>query len=162
MKTRHSSMRYKCSKCDKTFLQKSALKMHELHRHRTEDKNLKCNVCEKDFTNSFRLSRHIKTIHKKDCQFQCEKCSTGFKDSKMLRAHNRNTHLTHLKKVPDKACDLCPKMFVDVISLGIHLTREHNMKNEKCEQCDFASFWPPSLNRHMKIHAREKAVRMFV
>lgn len=51
----------KCQQCDKTFVNKSYLKMHMLYH--TGEKNFTCTICKSKYYKSSHLKRHIQNVH---------------------------------------------------------------------------------------------------
>ncbi|XP_017868985.1 PREDICTED: zinc finger and BTB domain-containing protein 48 [Drosophila arizonae] len=54
-----------------------------------------CDMCEREFQNSFLLNIHVKRIHLKQKDFICETCGRGFYCKKEVYEHVRKVHLMH-------------------------------------------------------------------
>ena len=69
------SLTFKCNKCDEEFESLVILNRHK-RIHTPSNVMLKCDVCEKLFNEEWKLSAHIKTHEKYECN-QCEKTFTN-------------------------------------------------------------------------------------
>mgnify|MGYP003349339387 CR=1 FL=1 len=74
-----SELSYKCDHCDKTFVDKSQLKIHVENVH--EGVKHTCKKCGKSFTLKSNLSRHLSVNHG-DLKIECEYCG------KMISKYN--------------------------------------------------------------------------
>jgi len=98
--------------------------------------HMKCNLCNKWFTEAVALSRHME-VHSADRPFSCPICGWRFK-----QMHNMKRHmLTHSGAKP-YSCDFCDKSYTDNYSLKQHVAKVHP---------DVASTLP-----HMMITPRTK------
>eukprot|EP00090_Calanus_glacialis_P005529 TRINITY_DN14286_c0_g1_i1.p1 TRINITY_DN14286_c0_g1~~TRINITY_DN14286_c0_g1_i1.p1 ORF type:complete len:860 (-),score=202.55 TRINITY_DN14286_c0_g1_i1:162-2741(-) len=98
--------------------------------------HMKCNLCNKWFTEAIALSRHME-VHSADRPFSCPICGWRFK-----QMHNMKRHmLTHSGAKP-YSCDFCDKSYTDNYSLKQHVAKVHP---------DVASTLP-----HMMITPRTK------
>eukprot|EP00092_Neocalanus_flemingeri_P013784 GFUD01014867.1.p1 GENE.GFUD01014867.1~~GFUD01014867.1.p1 ORF type:complete len:864 (+),score=225.34 GFUD01014867.1:100-2691(+) len=98
--------------------------------------HMKCNLCNKWFTEAVALSRHME-VHSTDRPFSCPICGWRFK-----QMHNMKRHmLTHSGAKP-YSCDFCDKSYTDNYSLKQHVAKVHP---------DVASTLP-----HMMITPRTK------
>ena len=115
-----------CSKCDKTFVSETTLKVHikmvhdkikdqqcehclnvfltksELKRHMIthSDRRIKCSKCENTFASKETLKIHMKMVHEKIKNFKCENCSKSFFAKSDLKRHI--SFLVHSKKIDNK------------------------------------------------------------
>jgi len=98
--------------------------------------HMKCNLCNKWFTEAVALSRHME-VHSADRPYSCPICGWRFK-----QMHNMKRHmLTHSGAKP-YSCDFCDKSYTDNYSLKQHVAKVHP---------DVASTLP-----HMMITPRTK------
>jgi len=81
--------------------------------------HMKCNLCNKWFTEAIALSRHME-VHSADRPFSCPICGWRFK-----QMHNMKRHmLTHSGAKP-YSCDFCDKSYTDNYSLKQHVAKVH-------------------------------------
>ena len=110
---------WSCSHCPKTFVQacnyKTHLKVHGLN----VDQLYICPLCGRDFAYKNSLAVHLGT-HQQDSAedklFNCNFCSKQFVFKSDLDKHE-NIHTKKRKYV----CDQCPKSFLHLTSLRVHL-----------------------------------------
>ncbi|XP_075207237.1 gastrula zinc finger protein XlCGF66.1-like isoform X2 [Anomaloglossus baeobatrachus] len=103
---------FSCSMCDKYFIKKSSLDMHE--RIHTGEKPYSCSECEKCFTRKSTLDRHQRT-HTGEKPFPCSECGKCFAQKSNLVAHQR----FHTEEKPF-SCSECGKSFNQKSDLIIH------------------------------------------
>ena len=78
-----------CSLCGKEF---KCLRLHMKHFH--GEKNIKCQVdgCSIKFTQKTDLNKHIRTVHKKEKPFFCDKCGIKMAQFINLKDHRIKVH----------------------------------------------------------------------
>lgn len=82
-----------------------------------EEKQFKCDICNKSYNTKAILKKH-KKIHGREEEFRCNLCSRGFKNNDELERHNR----IHLGIRP-YSCHLCANTFSEEASLKTHMKR---------------------------------------
>ena len=82
-----------CKTCNKSFITRSKLKMHEVVH--SSERNHKCDICDKCFKLASNLKAH-KVTHTGGKPHQCEVCKRFFTRSSNLKAHK----LTHSDEAP--------------------------------------------------------------
>ena len=122
----------RCSKCDKTYLDKRALKEHIITKH-TKLFPVHCDFCGKGYTKK-NLRSHkkvcppkvktpeldVKRNEKGERIWVCEKCAKIFKKSSQLQRHEKK----HLK-VKDFQCSDCDVAYADKRNLIMHVNLKH-------------------------------------
>ncbi|XP_067909239.1 uncharacterized protein [Heterodontus francisci] len=111
--------RYKCSHCDRQFIQHCDLRRHA-HVHMGTQPH-KCDLCGKGFLRASDLVVH-KRFHTKDRPFQCSQCQKSFFQSGDLRRHVRNIHMTNARML---SCGHCRKKYTKEATLLHHIQTMH-------------------------------------
>jgi Zinc-finger associated domain (zf-AD)/Zinc finger, C2H2 type len=136
--------RYQCSHCDKRFLKRGTLKIHErIH----EGKRVECEICGRRFVQSGDLKSHLR-IHNGLRPYKCEICGKQFRISSH-RVDHMSTHST----VNEFQCTLCEKMFKSKRILAEH-GRIHDADNRKfkCNVCFKTFLRNTHLQSHYRVH----------
>ena len=53
----------------------------------SNEKEFKCDFCDKSFLQSISLKSHIHTIHEGHKDYKCESCGKSFSESRRLKKH---------------------------------------------------------------------------
>ena len=128
-----------CTLCHTEFSTREALIEH-VHTHNrykpdlTRSKNHQCPKCQKKFTTSKDVRRHMVT-HTKDRSFLCEFCPQTFARKDHLRRHYKSNHK---KEVLEQAaltnavspCLICLKPFKSEKHLQYHVSTAHRNSEE--------------------------------
>ena len=116
----------------------------------------KCNVEECIYTCStnYHLQRHIKHVHDKIKDFECEKCDFKCSENCTLQIHIKAVH----DKIKDCECELCEYKCSENYTLQTHIKRVHdNIKDCECELCEYKCSSNCHLQRHIKaVHNKIK------
>lgn len=81
---------YNCTICNQRFKQSAHLKAHSL-THEIEKKFI-CSVCDFSTKYKYNLDIHMRNVHINERKHQCEQCSEGFFNGKLLRKHVESKH----------------------------------------------------------------------
>lgn len=155
------SILLKCTKCEKMFTVKKALRLH-MNRHAMEA-TLECDICQKKFRYKKNLLGHMHFIHvlnrvprgTRDSRrvityhkHRCKLCSTGisFQSLLMMNAHYKDVHATdeRLKNV----CPYCNDLLVSDHDLSTHFSSD--LTPYKCDIC----LTPMKCKTAMALHQR--------
>ena len=80
---------FKCNICNKNFKKSCRLSIPFLSVH--DEKRFKCEVCPSNFTLRGSLKRHVKSVHEGTI-FKCEVCSSSFAQKDSLKKHIKSSY----------------------------------------------------------------------
>ena len=103
---------YECLYCEKNFVNKSQLKIHE--NSHTRETVFPCDICSHVFTDHSNLRQH-RLIHSGFKAFKCQLCGKCFYTAYYLRKHQK----THSNKKSFQ-CELCQLRFAKARHLKRH------------------------------------------
>ena len=84
----------KCDICENVFNSKQKLKKHMTTVHENHEKVFNCNICTKKFRTKKGFMNHTMIFHgAKD--FKCESCEKSFTSSGYLKKHIHTVHEEH-------------------------------------------------------------------
>lgn len=109
-----------CNLCDKTFRYTYMLDNHKIEEHGSKKTIVKCNECAKTFFNEANLRIHVRSVHIKERNYQCEICGTRFFTKTDQKRHER----TH-NDVRSFCCSYCESKFKSNDSRRRHMKRQH-------------------------------------
>ncbi|OON16644.1 zinc finger, C2H2 type [Opisthorchis viverrini] len=82
---------YKCSQCEKCYLELHSLRRHQKHVHTDEDRVV-CEECGLSFLGRCALKYHITSVHTNEDPLICNQCSKVFTYSTSLKRHKSLLH----------------------------------------------------------------------
>ncbi|XP_063618278.1 zinc finger protein 85-like isoform X2 [Cydia splendana] len=138
-----------CATCGRRFISRSTLAAH-MTSH-TEGHAFECHVCQKKFRYKHVVLTHIRQVHEKERNYQCEFCSKACFSKSLLNEHLR----THTDERPFK-CEDCGKAFTWSSTLKSHRLIHSDEKRFHCKLCDKSFVKPRNLRAHMVSHTKEK------
>ncbi|XP_065361126.1 putative uncharacterized protein DDB_G0277255 [Calliphora vicina] len=155
---------YKCELCEfKTPIFSRLVNTHAKIHY--DDRNYKCEHCEKAFKNSKQLKNH-RRWHRVQAAtavtpnvpkaspteiHRCCDCGSTFSQQKTLREHCCKKGDSSLK------CSVCEKLMSSKSSLKLHLlTHSDGEKRYKCQDCDYATNDHNAFRRHRMGHENRK------
>ena len=119
-----------------------------------------CENCQKKFSSSSALHKHIRHIHLGEKNYQCEICQKKLSSNQQLKIHVKNKHPKDGEVSEKFDCDQCPKQFSAKPILNRHIYEQHTNPNDKKFHCDLCkkSFHRQSqLRTHVKMKHEEKS-----
>ena len=90
----------------KEFFQRHVRTVHEKSVHENQ-KDFKCNSCDKKFSIKGNLKRHIEIVHENVKSFKCDSFEKSFGQKADLDTHAKTVH----EKVKAFKCNSCDKSF---------------------------------------------------
>ena len=81
-----------CTQCDKSFSNSTNLRRHIQVVHEQSLQREVCELCDKTFSSHDNLTRHKKSVHFK-VKYDCDQCGKGFSSSDNLSRHIKNIHV---------------------------------------------------------------------
>ena len=136
--------KYQCGQCDKKYSTKFKLTHHIREMHKGED--LLCTQCDYRTKNKSSFDRHL-IKHSEERPFSCENCGLTFKDKAALNSHKK-IH-TGEKKYE---CAVCGKLFRLGVNLQTHERIHQNKPQAYCNLCDKHFIQSYNYKMHVKKH----------
>ena len=137
--------RFKCLKCDKTFLYKIGYNKHIEKHEKVVTKDDPINENSVDTEENGEALKSQETIH------PCKICNKSFRTSYQLKIHARS----HTGEKPYH-CRHCSKQFSISGNLKIHEKIHNGSKLFECKLCEKSFIYPSSLKKHEKSHTSGK------
>ena len=153
------SQGYKCEICEKHFKRRDHFKQHKLNHLKEPAKLTKmtqiepqtCSICGASVVH---LYQHINQIHstKPSKKYKCDHCDYR---THIKSVFERHIDTVHLKKM-EYTCYICTKNFSLQLTLDLHLHSVHSEKTDlkeyKCEFCDYKTVRKVDIGRHKMTH----------
>ncbi|CAH1976258.1 unnamed protein product [Acanthoscelides obtectus] len=142
-----SSLKFPCTKCEKTFKHEGILNVHSMVKHGVKPTCVECN---KQFQTMKEYRSHMK-FHESFKPYSCSICGKSFTQQHSMKKHMR-THTGDRKHL----CTICGKRFYEHNNLVLHTRIHTGEKPVSCETCGKKFTTRHSLSTHNKIHTGEK------
>lgn len=116
-------------------------------------KKYKCQYCQKSFTQSGQLKRHINS-HLNIRNYSCPHpdCDRTFVDPSSVTKHL----VIHNKDDRKFVCSLCGTRFNRLGALRYHEKTHRQERNHKCTMCEKSFLAKYDLTKHFRVHSGEK------
>ena len=146
----------KCDQCDKAYSNKWSLEAHISAIHLKI--KFPCDICEESFKYEGDLKKHRFAIHKrfKKKSHKCDQCDRAFANRGALSAH---VSAIHLKVKIKHQCEICGKGFQKINTLENHVSEFHLKTKLSCETCGKEFSCKYSLESHvLNVHEKTKYI----
>lgn len=116
----HGTKKFNCTQCVEKFGSNYMMRRHQIDAHGFGHK---CQYCHKLFTRNSHMKNHIRRLHLKEKNVECNVCKEKFFDRALLNVHmvkhigERNYH-----------CDVCGKKFLWKKNLRGHMVSHERNK----------------------------------
>ena len=160
-----------CSVCLSEHQDSFARRKHEKQIHDKEDREYKCEFCDKSFTNKSALDYHLNKHKSEPSKETCDICGSQFSAKTHLKEHKAIVHGQNGGSQTNFECSYCSKTFQMKKSLNRHEREKHMETNKnshftedtssiddiKCVGCEKTFKRREHMERHMKsVHAEKK------
>lgn len=140
----------KCEICGKQFKMQTFFNKH-VKRH------AQCTICKKYFKYDHQLKKHM-FVHATDKPVTCSLCGKGYKNEKHLSHHMR------VHAPPENvSCPICNKILKRAVHLKAHIAAQHpisepggEIRAYECFMCKRPQKSEVALRTHMYDHLRKK------
>lgn len=155
-----------CPECNQNdFCSWNTLHTHLWRQHKIDMELYSCEFCSFKTPILSRLTNtHIK-IHSDDRNFKCDQCNKAFKNSKQLKDHRRLHRLSTLPQEAH-VCQECNSSFGRLKTLREHIKKKHTEKEGsttdvnatrlQCDRCSYDTVDHNALRRHKMTHENGK------
>ncbi|KAJ2938569.1 hypothetical protein O0L34_g13067 [Tuta absoluta] len=111
-----------------------------------------CPICGKVYNASSSYFYHMKSVHNKSRDHECELCGRRFETKSKLHEH-KTTH----SNTYEIDCGICGMKFKNKTGLYLHTQTHIGLKTFSCDQCKISFRWRTHLKRHLKRHSADKS-----
>ncbi|XP_072375666.1 uncharacterized protein [Diabrotica undecimpunctata] len=139
--------RLRCSRCYKTFLNKTDLEKHA----QTHDK-YKCEICAKEYVTKANFIVHRHRHNKYKCEICAKEYVTKANFIVHMFNHKEDTFKINQNSTPYVVCNICSKFFASECALRYHLNSHTGERKYNCNHCSKRYKYEQDLKRHMDIH----------
>ncbi|XP_076380725.1 uncharacterized protein LOC117224805 isoform X4 [Megalopta genalis] len=141
---------YACQRCKSVYLRKSFLIAHERIAHGigADAEPYRCDVCNKSFKNSHLLRKHNKSHNAK---FLCALCGRELRSLVALQQHT----MRHNGEKPYE-CKACGKCFTTKVTRKVHELTHSGLRPYICDICGQSFTQRSSMMVHRKKHPGDR------
>ncbi|XP_028143552.1 zinc finger protein 391 [Diabrotica virgifera virgifera] len=148
VRSRIKSTNLRCETCNKSFSDRRSFTVH----NRQHDKS-KCDICDRVIRVD-NMRKHVLMMHTAEPSV-CPICGATFKNSEGVRCHIFHYHKHTAQRY---VCDECGKTFRKKYNFSLHKKKVHMcLKSFKCSTCGKAFFTKASLSAHVRMtHEKQR------
>jgi len=146
----HAGITYTCAECDKFFSITSNLVRH-MKNHHTDSENYVCSICGLTFKRKDTMLAHEATHG--ESAYRCTVCDKQYSRKDSLQKRMGCCHPICGKKAPHYSCVHCSQSFTQQYNLNRHL-KKHSSTDQNghvCPHCDQLFVRRDTLAKHMKV-----------
>ncbi|KAH8311069.1 hypothetical protein KR044_004059 [Drosophila immigrans] len=144
-----------CRFCQKVFTTSGSVNRHILYVHGTDKSDFTCKYCHKEFTTPGSVKRHIMFVHERVKRYVCDCCGKRVTTITGLKEHK----LVHTEECPFE-CPECKRCFKTTYRLKTHLRVHTNNKAIKykyeCNICGVKLKTIRTLKNHKRWHNEKR------
>ena len=147
----HTSNRFHCAVCSKSYSRKDSLRMHERSTH--GKMKVQCTTCKKHFSSQLALDKHEVT-HSDDRPHQCTVCDMTFKRVDAMKTHQLEIHQCDSESPLRCKFYWCNKEFYTKVALERHVKMHNNSSSKHwsiVRHCDDCSTTKKAPKCHQRI-----------
>jgi len=130
---------------------KKAKLLSATNKSRTDISELKCDLCNKVFTEQIHLQKHLLT-HSDARPYQCFVCGQAFRHEETLQKHY-SVHTT--SSATNFVCQTCNRDFLSTRKLQSHMIEHAASDTNQCYLCEKNFKCEEHLERHFSEHIEE-------
>ncbi|XP_053623462.1 zinc finger protein 62-like [Plodia interpunctella] len=134
-----------CPHCSETFLSPYFKKLHLANVHSVEELKIKCPYCSKVYPQESIMFRHMRRVHLREKNVECEVCGDKF-----FGPYDVKMHMAKHNGEKKFICSVCGKKFSKKSNLNSHSVLHTGEKKYVCAVCNKAFAHQPNYRMHMK------------
>lgn len=134
-----------CPHCPETFKSPYQKKLHLANVHGVEELKIKCPYCFKVYPQESIMSRHMRRVHLREKNVECEVCGDKF-----FGPYDVKLHMVKHNGEKKFVCTICGKKFSKKCNLNSHAVMHTREKNYTCDICDRAFAHQTTLKMHVR------------
>ena len=139
-----------CELCNSEFKSLSGLWYHRQSVHSGKTKVHKYDICDMLFKTDSNWKKHVKSVHLKELNYNCQFCDFSSKELSQLSLHKKMKNHGDCLRGQKFKCKVCDFESVYKASLGRHMETFHTGQQRKynCSMCTFNSLHEKSVRTH--------------
>lgn len=125
----------------------------DIQKDFNKTKSLRCIECGYTFKYKSLLQKHVKEVHQRIKDFQCDYCNYAASRLSHLNTHLNLVHSSRKKvsnEIKNLKCEECQFRCACKGSLNRHIRAVHSGVNFKCDTCTYSSSRKDLLKRHKR------------
>jgi hypothetical protein len=144
-----------CEKCQKQFCTKLGFRRHQRRERCSKKKEggeiqpslrpTMCPECGKMLGSVSHMKKHVKAVHWKEKNYQCDQCDQAFATRSGLTRHTETRHQDGVHM-----CEFCMRTFTAQAYVTDHVRREHSESTVQCPTCNKKFIKQVNLDLHIE------------